>query len=65
MAIDDILNDIVSGIKDALSDEQIKLVSDSIKDALSNMRLTRGQAMRNEERKKIPSCLIPSYPLRR
>ena len=41
MAREDILNDIVSGLKDALSDEQIKLVSGSIKDALSKYEINK------------------------
>ena len=50
MAIEDILNDIVSGIKDVLSDEQMKQVSSSIKDVLAKYEINKRTS--NEERRE-------------
>ena len=50
MATEDILNDIVSGIKDVLSDEQMKQVSSSIKDVLAKYEINKRTS--NEERRE-------------
>ena len=50
MAREDILNDIVSGIKDVLSDEQMKQVSSSIKDVLAKYEINKRTS--NEERRE-------------
>ena len=50
MATEDILNDIVSGIKDVLSDEQMKQVSSSIKDVLVKYEINKRTS--NEERRE-------------
>jgi site-specific recombinase XerD len=50
MATEDILNDIVSGIKDVLSDEQMKQVSISIKDVLAKYEINKKSS--NEERRE-------------
>lgn len=50
MATEDILNDIVSGIKDVLSDEQMKQVSSSIKDVLAKYEVNKRTS--NEERRE-------------
>lgn len=60
MAREDILNDIVSGIKDALSDEQIKLVSGSIKDALSKYEINK-KASTEERREKENTELLETF----
>ena len=50
MAREDILNDIVSGIKDALSDKQLMQVSSSIKDVLAKYEINKRTS--NEERRE-------------
>ena len=60
MAREDILNDIVSEIKDALSDEQIKLVSGSIKDALSKYEINK-KASTEERREKENTELLETF----
>ena len=65
MAIEDILNDIVSEIKDVLSDKQLMQVSNSIKDVLAKYEINKKASNEERREKKIPSCLKLSYPLRR
>ena len=60
MAIDDILNDIVSGIKDALSDEQLKLVNSSIKDVLAKYEINK-KASNEERREKENTELLETF----
>lgn len=50
MAIEDILNDIVSEIKDVLNDEQMMQVSSSIKDVLAKYEINKRTS--NEERRE-------------
>ncbi len=50
MATEDILNDIVSVIKDVLNDEQLKLVNSSIKDVLAKYEINKKAS--NEERRE-------------
>lgn len=50
MAIEDILNDIVSEIKDVLNDEQMMQVSSSIKDVLAKYEINKKTS--NEERRE-------------
>ena len=60
MAREDILNDIVSEIKDVLNDEQITLVSGSIKDALSKYEINK-KASNEERREKENTELLETF----
>ena len=60
MATEDILNDIVSGIKDVLSDEQLKLVNSSIKDVLAKYEINK-KASNEERREKENTELLETF----
>lgn len=60
MAIEDILNDIVSGIKDALSDKQLMQVSNSIKDVLAKYEINK-KASNEERREKENTELLETF----
>lgn len=60
MATEDILNDIVSGIKDVLSDEQMKQVSSSIKDVLAKYEINK-KASNEERREKENNELLEAF----
>ena len=60
MATEDILNDIVSGIKDVLSDEQMKQVSSSIKDVLAKYEINK-KASNEERREKENTELLETF----
>ena len=60
MAIEDILNDIVSGIKDALSDKQLIQVSNSIKDVLAKYEINK-KASNEERREKENTELLETF----
>lgn len=60
MAIEDILNDIVSGIKDVLNDEQLKLVNSSIKDVLAKYEINK-KASNEERREKENTELLETF----
>ena len=60
MATEDILNDIVSGIKDVLSDEQLKLVNSSIKDVLAKYEINK-KASNEERREKENTELLDTF----
>ena len=60
MAIEDILNDIVSGIKDALSDKQLMQVSNSIKDVLAKYEINK-KASTEERREKENTELLETF----
>lgn len=60
MATEDILNDIVSGIKDVLSDEQMKQVSISIKDVLAKYEINK-KANDEERREKENTELLETF----
>ncbi|MCH3982605.1 MAG: tyrosine-type recombinase/integrase [Prevotella sp.] len=60
MATEDILNDIVSGIKDVLSDEQMKQVSISIKDVLAKYEINK-KASNEERREKENAELLETF----
>lgn len=60
MATEEILNDIVSGIKDVLSDEQMKQVSISIKDVLAKYEINK-KASNEERREKENTELLETF----
>lgn len=60
MATEDILNDIVSGIKDVLNDEQLKLVNSSIKDVLAKYEINK-KASNEERREKENTELLETF----
>lgn len=60
MATEDILNDIVSRIKDVLSDEQLKLVNSSIKDVLAKYEINK-KANDEERREKENTELLETF----
>lgn len=60
MATEDILNDIVSRIKDVLSDEQMKQVSISIKDVLAKYEINK-KANDEERREKENTELLETF----
>lgn len=60
MATEDILNDIVSVIKDVLSDEQMKQVSISIKDVLAKYEINK-KANNEERREKENTELLETF----
>lgn len=60
MATEDILNDIVSVIKDVLSDEQMKQVSISIKDVLAKYEINK-KANDEERREKENTELLETF----
>ena len=60
MAIEDIRNDIVSGIKDALSDKQLMQVSNSIKDVLAKYEINK-KASNEERREKENTELLETF----
>lgn len=60
MATEDILNDIVSRIKDVLSDEQMKQVSISIKDVLAKYEINK-KASNEERREKENTELLETF----
>ena len=60
MAIEDILNDIVSEIKDALSDKQLMQVSNSIKDVLAKYEINK-KASNEERREKENTELLETF----
>ena len=60
MATEDILNDIVSVIKDVLNDEQLKLVNSSIKDVLAKYEINK-KASNEERREKENTELLETF----
>ena len=60
MAIEDILNDIVSEIKDVLNDEQMMQVSSSIKDVLAKYEINK-KASNEERREKENTELLETF----
>ena len=60
MAIEDILNDIVSEIKDVLSDKQLMQVSNSIKDVLAKYEINK-KASNEERREKENTELLDTF----
>ena len=60
MAIEDILNDIVSEIKDVLSDKQLMQVSNSIKDVLAKYEINK-KASNEERREKENTELLETF----
>jgi site-specific recombinase XerD len=60
MATEDILNDIVSVIKDVLNDEQLKLVNSSIKDVLAKYEINK-KANDEERREKENTELLETF----
>ena len=60
MAIEDILNDIVSEIKDVLSDKQMMQVSSSIKDVLAKYEINK-KASNEERREKENTELLDTF----
>ena len=60
MAIEDILNDIVSEIKDVLSDKQMMQVSSSIKDVLAKYEINK-KASNEERREKENTELLETF----
>lgn len=60
MATEDILNDIVSRIKDVLNDEQMKLVNSSIKDVLAKYEINK-KANNEERREKENTELLETF----